>query len=278
MQNTPDTTLFEAVAAATCRALQEAEVHLPADVLRALRRTEEREPNPIARSELQNILRNVELAEKLQLPLCQDTGVPVLYVALPPDIPLTDRLFAALGEGVRRATEMVPLRPNVVDPLTRENRGDNTGRGMPSVHIHPGARFTITALPKGAGSENVSRIGMLLPSERDGIERFVVETVLRAGGRPCPPLVLGIGIGGTFDGAATLAKEALLSPIDTMTDLEQRLCDAVNALGIGPMGLGGETTALAVKVRQADCHTASLPLAVNVQCWACRRATVEVQR
>ncbi|MDI6718186.1 MAG: fumarate hydratase [Methanomicrobiales archaeon] len=278
MQNTPNTPLFEAVADATCRALQEAEVHLPADVLRALQRAEEREPNPVARSELRNILRNVELAEELRLPLCQDTGVPVLYVSLPPDVPLSERLYAALAEGVRRATERVPLRPNVVDPLTRENRGDNTGPGMPSVHLRPGERFAITALPKGAGSENVSRIGMLLPSEREGIERFVVETVLRAGGRPCPPLVLGVGIGGTFDGSAALAKEALLSPIDTMTGLERRLCEAVNALGIGPMGLGGETTALAVKVRQADCHTASLPVAVNVQCWACRRATVEVRR
>lgn len=119
---------------------------------------------------------------------------------------------------------------------------------------------------------------MLLPSQVAEIPRFVAETMLIAGGRPCPPVFLGVGIGGTFDMAAALAKEALLLPVDTMDEYEQEICDAVNALGIGPMGLGGDTTALAVKVKRADCHTASLPVAVNVQCWACRRATVEVER
>jgi len=133
-------------------------------------------------------------------------------------------------------------------------------------------------LPKGAGAENVSRIAMLLPSQKDEIGKFVVETMLLAEGKPCPPVVLGVGIGGTFDGCAALAKEALLLPIDEMTAFEQQLCDAVNTLGIGPMGLGGDTTALAVKVKTAACHTASLPVAVNVQCWADRRATVEVKR
>jgi len=149
---------------------------------------------------------------------------------------------------------------------------------MPAVHVTPGVRFEVTVLPKGAGSENVSRIGMLLPSQAKDIPRFVVETMLIAGGKPCPPVILGVGIGGTFDTAAALAKEALLLPVDTMDPYEQEICDAVNALGIGPMGLGGDTTALAVKVKRADCHTASLPVAVNVQCWACRRATVEVKR
>jgi fumarate hydratase subunit alpha len=132
-------------------------------------------------------------------------------------------------------------------------------------------------LPKGAGAENVSRIGMLLPTDAGAIGRFVAETVLLAGARPCPPVILGVGIGGTFDGAAALAKEALLLPIGTMDGFEQQLCDAVNTLGIGPMGLGGDTTALAVKVRTAACHTASLPVAVNVQCWAARRATRVVE-
>ena len=119
---------------------------------------------------------------------------------------------------------------------------------------------------------------MLLPSQAKEIPRFVAETMLLAGGKPCPPVILGVGIGGTFDMAAALAKEALLLPVDTMDDYEQELCDAVNTLGIGPMGLGGDTTAIAVKVKRAACHTASLPVAVNVQCWACRRATVEVER
>lgn len=122
----------------------------------------------------------------------------------------------------------------------------------------------------------MSRIVMMLPTERGQIPKFIAETVLMAGGKPCPPVILGVGIGGTFDGAAALAKEALLDPIDTMTPYEKEILDAVNSLGIGPMGLGGRTTALAVKVKTAGCHTASLPVAVNVQCWACRRATVEV--
>jgi len=135
----------------------------------------------------------------------------------------------------------------------------------------------MTVLPKGAGSENVSRIGMLLPTRIADIERFVAETVSLAGGRPCPPVILGVGIGSTFDGVAALAKEALLLSIGSMDPFEQELCDAVNTLGIGPMGLGGDTTALAVKVKRAACHTASLPVAVNVQCWACRRSTKAVE-
>ncbi|MCT8337984.1 fumarate hydratase [Methanoculleus sp. Afa-1] len=278
MVNPADPTLSSALADATARALAEAEIRLPPDVLAALRRAAAAERDEIARRELGNILENIALAEERQVPICQDTGVPVVYLTLPPDIAFSPALFEGVREGVRRATAAIPLRPNVVDPLTRENTGDNTGPGMPAVHVTPGDRLTVTVLPKGAGSENVSRIGMLLPSQAKEIPRFVAETMLLAGGKPCPPVILGVGIGGTFDMAAALAKEALLLPVDTMDDYEQELCDAVNALGIGPMGLGGDTTALAVKVKRAACHTASLPVAVNVQCWACRRATVEVER
>jgi fumarate hydratase subunit alpha len=144
---------------------------------------------------------------------------------------------------------------------------------MPAVHVSPGDVFSITVLPKGAGAENTSRIEMLLPSEVDRVPEVVVRCVLAAGARPCPPVVLGVGIGGTFDGAAALAKEALLESIDAMDPYETSLLEAVNRLGLGPMGLGGKTTALAVKVKRAACHTASLPVAVNVQCWANRRAT-----
>ena len=278
MVNPADPTLSSALADATARALAEAEIRLPPDVLAALRRAAAAERDEIARRELGNILENIALAEERQVPICQDTGVPVVYLTLPPDIAFSPALFEGVREGVRRATAAIPLRPNVVDPLTRENTNDNTGPGMPAVHVTPGDRLTVTVLPKGAGSENVSRIGMLLPSQAKEIPRFVAETMLLAGGKPCPPVILGVGIGGTFDMAAAFAKEALLLPVDTMDDYEQELCDAVNALGIGPMGLGGDTTALAVKVKRAACHTASLPVAVNVQCWACRRATVEVER
>lgn len=278
MVNPADTTLSGALADATERALAEAEIRLPPDVLAVLRRAAAAERDEIAQQELGHILENIALAGERQVPICQDTGVPVIYLTLPPDIGLSPDLFSGVREGVRRATATIPLRPNVVDPLTRENTNDNTGVGMPAVHVTPGDRLTVTVLPKGAGSENVSRIGMLLPSQAAQIPRFVAETMLLAGGKPCPPVILGVGIGGTFDMAAALAKEALLLPVDTMDDYEQEICDAVNALGIGPMGLGGDTTALSVKVKRADCHTASLPVAVNVQCWACRRATVEVKR
>lgn len=278
MMNPADPRLLGALADATEKALAEAEIRLPPDVLAVLRRAATAERDTVARQEFANILENITLAGERQVPICQDTGVPVVYLTLPPDVPLTPALNDAVREGVRRATTSIPLRPNVVDPLTRENTNDNTGAGMPAVHVIPGDRLTVTVLPKGAGSENASRIGMLLPSQAKEIPKFVAETMLIAGGKPCPPVFLGVGIGGTFDMAAALAKEALLLPVDTMDDYEQELCDAVNALGIGPMGLGGDTTALAVKVKRADCHTASLPVAVNVQCWACRRATVEVRR
>lgn len=271
-----DDTRYQAVSDATFEAFREAEIRLPADVVAAIRAAAARETEAVARRELGNILENIALAEQLGLPICQDTGVPVIYLDLPPTVPYGRHLLDAISAGVRRATREIPLRPNVVTPLERSNSGDNTGQGMPAVHVRPGEKFRITVLPKGAGAENMSRSAMLLPTEKEHIPRFVAGTMLVAGGRPCPPVVLGVGIGGTFDTVAALAKEALLLPIDSMDPYEQEICDAVNDLGIGPMGLGGKTTALAVKVRTGACHTASLPVAVNVQCWASRRATVEV--
>ena len=164
MVNQADPGLVEALADATERALREAETRLPPDVLAALRRAAAAETNGIARQELENILENIALAGERGLPICQDTGVPVVYLSLPPDVPFSPALFEGVREGVRRATAAIPLRPNAVDPITRQNTGDNTGAGMPPVHVVPGERLTVTVLPKGAGSENVSRIGMLLPS------------------------------------------------------------------------------------------------------------------
>jgi fumarate hydratase subunit alpha len=277
MQPPDDPALLSAMADAVADALAEAEALLPGDVEQAISAAYGRERNPVGRGELGNILENITLARKGKTLICQDTGIPVVYLTLPPDLPYTRALEGAVARGVRIATGKIPLRPNAVDPCTRRNTGDNTGPGIPAIHVRPGERLEVTVLPKGAGSENVSRIGMLLPTRTGDVERFVVETVALAGGRPCPPVILGVGIGSTFDGVAAMAKEALLLPIDTMDPFEQELCDAVNTLGIGPMGLGGDTTALAVKVRKAACHTASLPVAVNVQCWACRRATRAVE-
>jgi fumarate hydratase subunit alpha len=257
---------------ATFRAYQEAVIRLPPDVLRVIRKAASAETNPVARGEFANILKNIAEAERLGVPICQDTGVPVVYLTIPPDVPFTTGLYTSVADGIRRATREIPLRPNVVDPLNRHNTGDNTGNGMPAIHVRPGERMTVTVLPKGAGAENVSRIAMLLPSQKDQVEKVVLETVYLGGSRPCPPIIIGVGIGGTFDGAAALAKEALLEPVDSMTGFEEQILCAVNRLGIGPMGLGGDYTALAVKVKTAGCHTASLPVAVNIQCWANRHA------
>ena len=278
MKNPAQDPLLSALADATFEAYRSAVIRLPPDVLRVIKKAASAETNPVARGEFENILKNIEVAERQRVPMCQDTGVPVIYLTLPPDVPLSLDLYGAIAEGVRRATREVPLRPNVVDPLTRHNSGDNTGAGMPVIHVKPGKKFTVTVLPKGAGAENMSRIAMLLPSQKDEIGKFVVETVYLAGSRPCPPIIIGVGIGGTFDSAAVLAKEALLEPVDTMTASEEQILCAVNQLGVGPMGLGGDFTALAVKVKTAGCHTASLPVAVNIQCWANRHATVEVKR
>jgi fumarate hydratase subunit alpha len=278
MKPPDDTAIHAALADATFRAYRDAVIRLPPDVLRVIRKAAAAETNPVARGEFANILQNISEAERLGVPMCQDTGVPVVYLTVPSDVPLTPELYTVVAEGIRRATREIPLRPNVVDPLTRHNSGDNTGAGMPAIQVKPGKKLTVTVLPKGAGAENVSRIAMLLPSQTDQVEKFVVETVYLAGSRPCPPTIIGVGIGGTFDGAAALAKEALLEPVDVMTDFEEHLLCAVNRLGLGTMGLGGDFTALAVKVKTAGCHTASLPVAVNIQCWANRHVTVEVKR
>ncbi len=264
------------VADAAFEAIRRAELELPDDYLAALKNARSRESKDVAQSEYENIFENISNAKRLSVPICQDTGMHIFYVTVPEGFPMTGAIHEGIRDGVIRATKEVPLRPNAVDPLTRKNSGDNVGVGAPAVHISIGEKFTVTAMPKGGGSENMSRMYMLLPSQTDQIKKYVTETVLQAGGRPCPPVVLGVGIGGTFDSAPALAKEALLMPLDIMDEFEQDICDSVNRLGIGPMGLGGDTTCIAVKVKKAHCHTASLPLAVNIQCWVNRHATVEV--
>lgn len=264
------------VADAAFEAIRRAELELPDDYLAALKNGRSLESRDVAQREYENIFENLSDAKRLSVPICQDTGMHIFYVTVPEGFPMTCAISDGIRDGVIRATKEIPLRPNAVDPLTRKNSGDNVGVGAPAVHISIGDKFTVTAMPKGGGSENMSRMYMLLPSQTGDIKKIVTQTVLEAGGRPCPPLVLGIGIGGTFDSAPALAKEALLLPLDSMDDFEREICDSVNRLGIGPMGLGGDTTCIAVKVKKAHCHTASLPLAVNIQCWVNRHATVEV--
>lgn len=257
--------------------LRKAEIELPDDVESALKKAETLEESQVAKSQLQAILKNIELARKYGVPMCQDTGIMIFFAELGTEFHPGFELEEAIREAVVLATSEIPLRPNAVDPLTRKNSENNTGVGIPDIHwkLVPGNTLKITAAPKGAGSENMSSLRMFNPTEAGSIINFVLETVVNAGGMPCPPLTIGVGIGGSFDAASRLAKEALLEPLETpMNGLEKEILEAVNTLGIGCMGLGGSTTALAVHVKIAYCHTASLPVAVNIQCWANRHASV----
>ncbi len=266
---------YEDVVETVVELFRKAETELGEDVVSVIRKAYEEEENEIARMNLEAILRNVEVARERGIPICQDTGLPIVFVELGRDLHLDFDLKEAIVEGVRKATETIPLRPNAVHPITRENSGDNTGIGMPQINLDlvEGDEMRITVMPKGAGSENCSALRMMLPGDVDKIKRFVVEVIKDAGGKPCPPVFIGVGVGSTFDGCAKLAKKALLRDVREMSDFELEVLEAVNGLGIGPMGLGGKTTALAVLIEYGHCHTASLPVAVNVQCWANRRAS-----
>lgn len=257
---------------ATVRVLQKAETSLPEWVIELIVNAAERETKTIARSQLHFMLENVRIAKDEGLPLCQDTGLAIFHVQMGRDLVLDFDLAEAIADGVRIATETIPLRPNAVDPLTRKNSQDNTGPGMPDVILDqvPGKGLKITAFPKGAGSENMSLVGMLNPA--DNPLDFILEAVKDRAANACPPLFLGIGLGGTFDLAARLAKLALFN-MPGNSPLERDLLQRLNSLGIGVMGLGGDTTVLGVKIETACCHTASLPVAINFQCWAHRSAT-----
>jgi len=264
--------------------LRRASTRLPREVRAALRRALRSERDPIARTNLRAVLENVEVAEREGLPLCQDTGLPLFYFRMRPSRELDPRRAAA--GAVRRATGEGILRPNTVHPLSRKNPGDNLGRGMPLVRLLPpqGEGVEITVMLKGAGAENVSRSAMLTPEEGvEGLREFVVRTVVEAGGKPCPPVIVGVGVGGTAEVSMELAKLALLRPLPrghpeaSLRKLEGELEREINRRGAGPMGLGGRTTCLGVKVEYAHTHTASLPVSVNLQCWAARRASVRME-
>ena len=258
-----------------------ANTKLPEDIGWAMEAASGWEQNNIAYTQLGAIMDNVKKAEHIGRPMCQDTGIPVFYVRGKFD----SSIGKAISKAVERATKDIPLRPNTVDPITRENCGSNLGPGMPIVHYIPtDDDFTqITVLPKGAGSENMTRLAMLNPADGiEGVKRFIIDSVLDAGGRPCPPTIVGVGIGGTSDVCVAMAKEALLVPIDeenpdpVLRKLEEDIFVALNSSGLGPMGLGGSTTALGVRIKKCACHTASLPVAVNIGCWATRRASAKI--
>lgn len=258
-----------------------AAVSLDSKVVHALEEAQKIESFALARSILDKIIENQEIARNEDIPICQDTGVAVVFLEIGTEVFLDYDIEAAVNEGVRQAYFEGYLRKSVVNhPLERKNTLDNTPA---IVHIKqiPGDRLIIHAAPKGAGSENMSRLAMLPPSAGvKGIESFVLETVKLAGGKACPPLILGIGIGGNFEKVAILAKTALFRSLDdvaenqTDRELEKSIKELVNSSDVGPMGLGGATTCLAVKVNSYPCHIASLPVAVNIQCHAARKKTV----
>ncbi|MDR1126190.1 MAG: fumarate hydratase [Deltaproteobacteria bacterium] len=270
----------EEISAAVAELCVKANRRLPPDVLRGLEESLAREHNPGAREILGQLLQNAALAGEKDLPLCQDTGLAVFFVELGQEARLRGDLYAAINEGVRRGYGRGFLRKSSCDPFTRENSGDNTP-AIIHLELVPGSNLRICFLAKGGGSENMSRVTMLAPAQGwPGIKDFVLGRVRAAGGNPCPPLLIGLGIGGTFERAALLAKKALLRPLDEpnpepdLREKERELLELVNGLGVGPMGLGGRATCLGLHILKANCHIASLPLAVNIQCHSARHAAV----
>ncbi len=265
--------------------LRQAVVELPADVEEALKRAYRDETSESGKVQLEAILKDIKLAKKWNIPMCQDTGVIIFYVKGGAKAEGLDKIETAFQNATRRATEEIPLRPNTVDPFTQKNTGDNTGRYIPYINweLTDGDSIEITAFPKGGGSENVCALGMLTPGEGvKGLKKFVIDAVIRAGAMPCPPTILGVAAGGGADIVMKLAKASLLRPLNQpnpnpeLAKLENELCEAANMTGIGPMGLGGKCTVLGVRVDYAHRHPASFPVAVAFQCWAARRATARI--
>ncbi|MGB2874784.1 MAG: fumarate hydratase, partial [Gaiellaceae bacterium] len=260
---------------------------IPQDLRDALAAAKERETSTPGKRVLETILKNVQIADEQGNLVCQDTGIAVYTCHVGENFPLHPaRIYEALKAGTERATLEHPLRSNAVHTLTRENTGPNTGHRLPIVHwefVPDWDGLDVKCVPKGSGSESMSFLKMCTPADGvKGIKRFVLESIVESGGRPCPPGIVGVGIGGSADYAMYLAKEAIARPVGTanpdpeVAKLERELLELLNETGIGPMGLGGDVTALAVHVEHADTHMTLNPVAVNYQCWAARRASAHV--
>ena len=271
----------EQIAEAVKKCCIEANIFLPEDIKNAVCKAHEKE-NGIAKEILSQLKENFEIAENERMPVCQDTGMTIVFAKVGQDVHITGGYFEdAISEGVRKGYEEGYLRKSVVaDPILRGNTGDNT---PPVIHtsIVPGDKIHLTIAPKGFGSENMSALKMLKPSDgRQGVVDFVINTVKNAGSNPCPPIVVGVGIGGTMEKAAYLAKKAIMRPVDTeneepfYNELEKELVEKINALGIGPSGFGGKTSTLGVNICTYPTHIAGLPVAVNISCHATRHKTI----
>jgi fumarate hydratase subunit alpha len=258
----------------------EANIYLGKDVEEAMAEAAQTEESPLGKDILGQLLENAKIAKTEGVPICQDTGFAFVALELGGDVHIDGNLYDAINEGVRQGYAEGYLRKSILwTPLSRKNTTDNTPAAI-HLDLVPGDTLKITVAPKGGGSENMSTVKMLPPSAgEDGVVKTVVEWVRQAGGNPCPPLVIGVGLGGTFDVCAWLAKKALLRDLGThnpepeLAKLEDRLLEAINKTGIGPQGLGGRTTALGVMVEAFPCHLASLPLAININCHAARHKT-----
>lgn len=276
MREIPAAKIFESVR----RMCIGSNYHLPADVCARIAQCRDEESFPAARDTLDKLALNARIADEGRVPICQDTGMALVFIEIGQDAHIAGNLEDAVNEGVRVGYREGYLRKSVVtDPLRRVNTGDNAP-AMLYVELVPGDKVTVTVAPKGFGSENMSRIAMLMPSDGvEGVKDFVVQTVEMAGPNPCPPIVVGVGLGGTFDKAALLAKKALLRPLGQYSadpfyaSLEEELLGRINALGIGPQGFGGKTTALGVNIECLPTHIAGLPCAVNINCHVSRHCT-----
>jgi len=274
----------ENLVAGIVQLIRKAEVELPNDVVIALKNAYRVEKG-IAKIQIGNILKNIEIAKKTNRPLCQDTGLQTFFVKIGQNSPYIGVLKNLIIEGVKTATKQIPLRPNTVDPFTQNKDANNIGDFIPDItwDFIKGSKVEIIAVPKGAGSENMSKLKMLKPSDGiKGIKKFVIDEIIKAGGNPCPPTVIGVGIGGGADLALYLGKKALIRPVGVrhkdkgIASFELDLIKQINKSGIGPMGLGGKTTVLDVHVEKAHRHPASLPVGLIVQCWANRRALMVI--
>lgn len=260
-----------------------ANTDLGEDVLQAFNRAMEKEESPLGIEILKELKENARIAKDEDVPICQDTGFAVVFMELGQDVHLIGGdLKEAVFEGVRQGYRDGYLRKSICHPFTRVNTGDNTPAVI-HTEVVPGEKVKITVAPKGGGSENMSRVVMLTPSDGiEGIKRYVVQRVKESGSNPCPPTIVGVGIGGTFEQTALLAKKSLLRPLGSknpdpeLEKLELEILDEINKLGIGPQGLGGRTTSLAVHILMMPCHIASFPLAVNIQCHAQRHKEVVI--
>lgn len=275
-----DSSLISEVVARLCI---DANYHLPPDMKKQIISSSKEESWETASIILDQIIENFNIADGNLQPICQDTGLACVFLSIGQDVHIKGNLEEAVNEGVRKGYSQGYLRKSVVsDPLNRVNTGDNTP-AMIYYDICPGDKIKITVAPKGFGSENMSQIKMLKPSDGiEGVKDFVIKVVEDAGPNPCPPIVVGVGIGGTFDKAAYLAKKALMRPVDQRNseafyaELEEELLEKINALGIGPQGFGGKTTALAVNIEKFPTHIAGLPVAVNINCHVTRHMTEEI--